>query len=95
MVGNYIKYEGKTYSNRSLTKTQANNILFGAYISPWDFAIIKGNNVIAQTAEYGNAGYLVTYEIPKRKSILDDEDALEIWMDRHIIGVYKEITKRK
>lgn len=94
MAESYIKYENKHYSNRSLTKAQYDNVLFGADIDAWDFAIIKRKKVIAQTAKSGGSEYLITYEIPKRMSILDDEDALEVWMDRHIIGVYKRISKR-
>lgn len=95
MPTNYITYQRKRYSNRSLTKSQSNDVLLGADIDAWDIAVIKGKRVMAQTAYCDGNDYLITYEIPKRKSILEDEDALETWMDRHIIGVYKRIINRK
>lgn len=87
-----MRYENKVYSDTSVPKTRINSILSGATFEPWDFKTIKGKKRIVQAIRSSGKRYLAAYPIPK-KSILEDEDDLEYWMDTHVLALYPEYQK--
>ena len=87
-----IRYENKVYSDTSVPKTHIKGIIIGGDFEPWDTKTIKGKRVIVQGVRSGGKRYLIAYQMP-RKSVLEDEDNLEAWMDTHVLALYPEYQK--
>lgn len=79
-----VKIEGRQYT------LDREYLLFGANLSPYDEITIQGNKYLYQFVEYSRPKRVVLYTAPKR-----EVDDMDYWMDRHIVGVFKAVTKRK
>lgn len=84
-----VMFKGVEY--RKLDRERAAIELLGGDLSPYGYAILtNGKRVIYQYIENNRPRLLVLYTPPKR-DVADMDD----WLDRHVIGVYHPVGKRK
>lgn len=103
MSENYIYYAKRVYSSKPLGRSWPN--VYTTLLYHGDFfadGITKLNDKKVYVQQVYNEAsstrntYLVVYEVPPKKIMnSEDEEALDHWLDDHILGIYKEVLHPK
>lgn len=83
-----VTIKGKRYT--VMERRMGLDALFDADLSPYDEITIQGADYLYQFIENKKPKLVVLYNATKRE-VYDMEE----WMDKHIVGVFRPIIKRK